>query len=101
MPDDQNVAPNSPKLDELSQIVPPVLMALGAFSLLRTSRFLTLALVGGWLYKVAQKSDGGRHDRGVSAPVKRQTSRKVDAAVEDTFPASDPTPFSSVTSGPG
>jgi hypothetical protein len=88
-------------MDELGTIVPPVLMALGAFTLLRASRFLALALVGGWLYDNARRSDGSRHARGISAAAKRSASRRVDAAVEDTFPASDPPSFSGTTSGPG
>jgi hypothetical protein len=101
MPDDQILSPKTSTLDELSTMVPPVLMALGAFSLLRTSRLLSLALLGGWLYTKAQESDGSRHARGVSAPAKRASSQRVDLAVEDTFPASDPTSFSGTTSGPG
>jgi hypothetical protein len=101
MPDDQVFSPKTSPLDELSAIVPPVLMALGALSLLRTSRLLALGLVGGWLYHQAQRSDGSRHARGVSAPAKRANSALVDAAVEDSFPASDPPSFSGTTSGAG
>jgi hypothetical protein len=101
MPDDQSLTLKPSPLEDLSAIVPPVLMALGAFSLLRASRLLTLVLVGGWLYTKAQNSDGSRHVQGVSAPAKRTQSAAVDAAIEDTFPASDPPSFSGTTSGPG
>jgi hypothetical protein len=78
------------------EIVPPVLMALGAVSLLRTSRFLSLALLGGWVYSEMQKSDAARQIRARAASL---ASAGIDEEIDDSFPASDPPSFSGMTAG--
>jgi hypothetical protein len=99
MPDDQMTSAR-PGLDTaLREMVPPVLMALGAFTLLRTSRLLSLAVLGYWAYDVATSTDRSRVSRGRDIAAKRAAHQAVDAEIEDSFPASDPPSFSGSTAG--
>jgi hypothetical protein len=85
--------------ETLKQVVPPVLIALGALSLLRSSRMLGLVAAGAYLYDAAQKVDADRHRRGVDLPSRRRESKRVDDEIADSFPASDPPSFSGMTAG--
>jgi hypothetical protein len=99
MPDDQTVTSQSSLDTTLREVVPPVLMALGAFSLFRTSRLLSLAVLGAWAYDFAAHSDHDRRRRGRDVGSKRDASATIDTAMEDSFPASDPPSFSGTTAG--
>lgn len=99
MPDDQRLAGQAGFDATLKAYVPPVLMALGAFTLLRTSRLLSLGLLGLWAYDIAAGADGTRKTRGRDVGSRRLADQAVDAAVEDSFPASDPPSYSGSTAG--
>jgi hypothetical protein len=99
MPDDQSVFSRESAPESLKQILPPVLMAFGAISLLRTSRFLSLLALGAFLYDAAVTSDTGRKSRGRDPDSKRQASLLLDREIEDSFPASDPPSSSGNTVG--
>jgi hypothetical protein len=92
MADIRPTAEKPTAVDDFQKIVPPLLMALGALSLLRSSRTLSVAIIGAWLYGVATKSDGDRHG-------KRMAGESIDQEMEDSFPASDPPSFSGSTAG--
>jgi len=100
MPDDQIISGTDRTMQSLKEIVPPVLMAFGAISLLRTSRLLSLVALGALLYDTAADVDAERKARGRSLPVRRAESRRLDTEIEDSFPASDPPSSSgSMTAG--
>jgi hypothetical protein len=92
MADNRPTVAKPTAVDDFQKIVPPLLMALGALSLLRSSRTLSVAIIGTWLYGLARKSDAER-DAG------RITSETIDQEMEDSFPASDPPSFSGSTAG--
>ena len=92
MADNRLIAEQTNAIDDFQKIVPPLLMALGAISLLRSSRTLSLAIIGTWLYGVACKSDGDRDTR-------RTAGESIDEELDDSFPASDPPSFSGSTAG--
>ncbi len=92
MADNRLTAEKSNVVDDFQKIVPPLLMGLGALTLLRSSRTLSLAVIGTWLYGVACKSDGNRD-------AKRIAGESIDEEMEDSFPASDPPSFSGSTAG--
>jgi hypothetical protein len=100
MPDDQRTIDNGAAPENWKELASYLLIGLGALSLLRTSRILSLALAGAWLYDVAGKSEGSRALRDRDIKSRRRIADRIDAQVEDTFPASDPPSFSGVTSGP-
>jgi hypothetical protein len=83
----------------LHKIIPPILMAFGAVSLLRSSRLLSLTLIGVGLYDLAKNSDASRQQRSGNALTKRAAYREVDSESEDSFPASDPPSYSGTTAG--
>jgi hypothetical protein len=83
----------------LRSVVPPALMTLGVLSLLRTSRYLSLAVVGMWLYTVAKDSDTGRRQRGRYRSAKQAGEARMDEALADSFPSSDPPSSSGMTAG--
>jgi len=83
----------------LREIVPPVLMTLGALSLLRSSKFLSVSILGTWLYCLAAASDDSRKRRGLDRRSRRAAEQQVDEAMEESFPASDPPSFSGATAG--
>jgi hypothetical protein len=85
--------------ENLKEVVPPVLIALGAISLLRSSRLLSLVAAGAYLYDMAQKVDADRKRRGVDLPSRRRAGERIDAEMADSFPASDPPSFSGMTAG--
>ena len=99
MPDDQIFANRTSTTETLKEIVPPVLMALGAFSLLRTSRFLSLVALGVFLYDAGVNADTGRKKRGRDLPSRRAAEARLDEEIGDSFPASDPMSFSGTTAG--
>jgi len=76
-----------------------VLIALGALSLIRSSRLLGFVAAGAYLYDAAQKVDADRRRRGVDLPSRRRESQRVDDEIADSFPASDPPSFSGTTAG--
>ena len=90
MPDDRIVFSSEGTAETLKEIIPPVLMAFGAVSLLRTSRFLSLIALGAFLYDAAVNSDGDRKARGRDLPSRRAAAKRLDQEIEDSFPASDP-----------
>jgi hypothetical protein len=99
MPDDQAVHDRNSTSESLKEIVPPVLIALGAISLLRSSRLLGLVAMGAYLYDAAQKVDADRKSRGRDLPSRRALGARLDAEMADSFPASDPMSFSGTTAG--
>ncbi len=99
MPDDRTQLGPREDVNLLKEIVPPVLMTLGALSLLRTSRLLSLVLLGAYLYDAAVQSDGVRKKRGRDIGSRRNAGERVDTAVDHSFPASDPPSFSGSTAG--
>ena len=99
MSDDRSLFGPRHDADLLRELVPPVLMTLGAISLLRTSRFLSLALVGAYLYDLAARSDGDRKLRGHDVSSRRLANHRVDTAMDHSFPASDPPAFSGSIAG--
>lgn len=99
MPDDRIVHTSQTTSETLKEAVPPVLIALGALSLLRSSRLLGLAAAGAYLYDTAQKVDADRRRRGVDLRSRRRESRRIDDEIADSFPASDPPSFSGTTAG--
>jgi hypothetical protein len=78
--------------------IPPTLMALGAISLLRGAPLLGLGLLGPWLYRLASAADRDRHAHGRSLKARRAAAQRLDVALEDSFPASDPPSLSGITS---
>jgi hypothetical protein len=99
MPDDHIYSSRPSTADNLKEIVPPVLMALGALSLLRTSRFLSLVALGVFLYDAGANSDADRKKRGRDLPSRRAAAERLDEQIADSFPASDPISFSGTTAG--
>jgi hypothetical protein len=99
MPDDTIVPTSQTTSESLKEILPPALIALGALSLLRSSRLLGLAALGVWFYDIAQKFDADRRRRGLDTPSRRRTSRRIDEEMADSFPASDSPSFSGMTAG--
>lgn len=99
MPDDRIVYTRHATSESLKEIVPPVLIALGALSLIRSSRLLGLVAAGAYLYDAAQKVDADRRRRGVDLPSRRRTGQRIDEEIADSFPASDPPSFSGMTAG--
>ena len=93
MPDDRIVHTSYMTSEGLKEIVPPVLIALGALSLVRSSRLLGLVAAGAYLYDAAQKVDADRRRRGVDLPSRKRESNRVDNEIADSFPASDPPSF--------
>ena len=99
MPDDRILHTSQTTSETLKEVVPPVLIALGALSLIRSSRLLGLAAAGAWLYDVAQKADADRKRRGVDLASRRRLADRLDEEIADSFPASDPMSFSGTTAG--
>jgi hypothetical protein len=99
MPDDQVVHSHNSTSENLKEIVPPVLIALGAISLLRSSRLLGLVAMGAYLYDAAAKNDADRKKRGRDLPSRRAMGERLDEEIADSFPASDPMSFSGTTAG--
>lgn len=99
MPDDRFIPERNATAETLKEIVPPVLMAIGAVSLLRTSKLLSLVALGAVLYNVAADTEASRKARGRNVSARRTVGRSIDAEMEDSFPASDPPSFSGATAG--
>jgi hypothetical protein len=99
MPDDQILKSRNSTSESLKEVVPPVLIALGAISLLRSSRLLSLVAIGAYLYDVAAKADLDRKKRGRDLPSRRTLGARLDEEIADSFPASDPMSFSGTTAG--
>jgi len=99
MPDDQTVHSRNSTSESLKEIVPPVLIALGAISLLRSSRLLSFVAIGAYLYDLGQKVDLDRKKRGRDLPSRRRMADRLDEEMADSFPASDPMSFSGTTAG--
>ena len=70
--------------------VPFALIAVGALSLLRGAPVLGLGLLGCWLYPLAEKVDCDRRTR-------RAAAMRLDVALADSFPASDPPSLTGIT----
>jgi hypothetical protein len=85
--------------ENLKRLIPPVLIALGAISLLRTSRFLSLLALGICSYDAAARSDAERKTRQIDRPSRREAARRLDDEIEASFPASDPPSSSGTTAG--
>ena len=99
MPDDQILNSRNSTSESLKEVVPPVLIALGALSLLRSSRLLSLVAMGAYLFDVAAKADRDRRKRGRDLPSRRAMGARLDEEMADSFPASDPMSFSGTTAG--
>jgi hypothetical protein len=99
MPDVQTVHSRNSTSENLKEIVPPVLIALGAIALLRSSRLIGLIATGAYLYDLAQKTDADRKKRGRDLPSRRALGKRLDEEMADSFPASDPMSFSGTTAG--
>jgi hypothetical protein len=76
--------------ETLREVLPPVLMAFGALSLLRMSRTLSLVALGIFAYDVVTRQDAGRVAKGRDAASKRVQNQRIDEMSDDSFPASDP-----------
>ncbi len=78
--------------------VPPVISILALMGLGRVARVASFGLAALWLADQLRQID---RDRSETKP-HVQADRKIDAAMEDTFPASDPPAFTSAigTSSP-
>jgi hypothetical protein len=100
MPDDRILHTSQTTSENLKQIVPPVLIALGAFSLLRSSRLLGLLAAGAYIYNAAQKVDADRKTRSIDLSSRRRQNDRLDDEIADSFPASDPPSSSGATAGP-
>ena len=92
MPDDRKLFDSREPTATWKEILPPLLMSLGAISLLRRPGLLALTLLGASLYDTASAADRDRRNR-------RAIERRIDIADEDSFPASDPPSFSGSTAG--
>ncbi len=99
MPDDRIVYSRNTTSETLKEVVPPVLIALGAVSLIRSSRLLGFAALGAYLYDAAQKVDADRKRRGIDLASRRRQGERLDEEIADSFPASDPISFSGTTAG--
>jgi hypothetical protein len=93
MPDDAG----SPDQAGRETAIPLALMAVGALSLLRGVPLAGLGLLGCWLYPMAAEADRDRHARGRSLKARRAATERLDIALEDSFPASDPPSLSGIT----
>ena len=82
-----------------TRLLPLGLMAVGAVSLLRSSGLLCLSAVGLVAYDLACAADRDRRRRTGTVAERRSADRKVDIAMEDSFPASDPPGFSGAVAG--
>ena len=99
MPDDHSFPSGNGLNTALRDMVPPALMALGAISLFRTSRVLTLALLGTWAYDTVARADHDRIRRHRNIAARRKREKQIDQAIEDSFPASDPPSSHGATAG--
>jgi hypothetical protein len=99
MPDDRFTLDHQTTAETLKEIVPPVLMAVGAISLFRTSKLLSLVAIGAYLYSVAANSEAERKVLGRNVATRRVIGSSIDTEMEDSFPASDPPSFSGSTAG--
>src|SRR4051812_48985617 len=99
MPDDRILDTTHTTSENLKQNPPPVLIALGAFRLLPSSRLLGLVAARAPLSHAGQKVDADRKKRGVALPSRRRQSDRLDDEIADSFPASDPPSFSGTTAG--
>jgi hypothetical protein len=99
MPDDRFFSERSKSTESLKEIIPPVLMALGALSLFRSSRLLGFVAVGAALYNIADAAECERRRQGRNIASRRLVGRNIDQEMEDSFPASDPPSFSGATAG--
>jgi hypothetical protein len=99
MPDDRFFTESGKTAESLKEIVPPLLMALGALSLLRSSRLLRFVAAGAVLYSIADATELRRRKRGYNIAARRSAGRSIDQEMEDSFPASDPPSFSGATAG--
>ena len=99
MPDDRILHSHNSTSESLKEVVPPVLIALGAISLLRSSRLLSLVAIGAYFYDVAAKVDLDRKKRGRDLSSRRALGARLDEEMADSFPASDPMSFSGTTAG--
>lgn len=99
MPDDRFFSESGRTAENLREIVPPVLMAVGALSLFRSSRLLGFVAVGAALYTIADATESRRRKRGRNIATRRLVGRNIDQEMEDSFPASDPPSFSGATAG--
>jgi hypothetical protein len=99
MPDDQAMLSGNGVETALRELVPPVLMALGAILLFRSSRVLALAVLGAWTYDAVARTEEGRVQRQRNIGARRAKDESVDQMVEDSFPASDPPSSHGATAG--
>jgi hypothetical protein len=99
MPDDRFFSESGKRAENLKEIVPPVLMAVGALSLFRSSRLLGFVAIGAALYNIAEGTESRRRKRGRNIATRRVIGRNIDQEMEDSFPASDPPSFSGATAG--
>ncbi|HTJ64084.1 MAG TPA: hypothetical protein VL899_09760 [Alphaproteobacteria bacterium] len=99
MPDDHFFTEAGRTTETLKEAVPPLLMALGAISLLRSSRLLSLVAAGAVLYNLANATEQKRRKNGANIAARRAVGRSIDQEMEDSFPASDPPSFSGATAG--
>ena len=90
MPDD--AAPFDPQRGsrEWSAAFAPALIVLGAAGLMRASPLFSLGILGGWLYRLAAAEDTRRRAGGQTLKARRAAAARLDEALEESFPASDP-----------
>ena len=98
MPDDPKLPDRHATAWDWEAAIPPTLMAIGVTSLVRSFPLVGLGLIGSWLFRLATEADEIRHRRGRSLRARRAATRRLDVALEDSFPASDPPSLSGIAS---
>jgi len=97
MPDDAGNPDRADPAAARQAAIPLALVAVGVLSLLRGTPLAGLGLLGWWLYPIAAEADRDRHARGRSLKARRAAAQRLDIALDDSFPASDPPSLSGIT----
>jgi len=90
MPDDAATFDPPRGSQEWNAAIFPALVVMGAAGLMRASPLFGLGVLGGWLYRLASAEDAARRARGRTLKARRAEAARLDEALEESFPASDP-----------